>query len=142
MFKNKYLFDTSTCSLLMANHTQIKAHLAILKPNDYIFTCTIVRGEILFGIERLPIGRKRNALENQATNLFTLLPCEAVPKLAGNHYAYLKREAEKQGTPLDENDLWIAATALALNAILVTADRDFQRIIGLGLRLEDWTTIS
>jgi len=26
------------------------------------------------------------------------------------------REAEKQGTPLDENDLWIAATAMALDA--------------------------
>jgi tRNA(fMet)-specific endonuclease VapC len=136
---NKYLLETSTCSLLMANHTQIKTHLAAIKPSDSLFTCTIVRGEILFGIERLPAGRRRKALENQATNLFAILPCEVIPKPAGDHYAYLKREAEKQGTPLDENDLWIAATALALDAILVTADSDFQRITGLGLRLEDWT---
>ena len=73
----------------------------------------------------------------QATKLFASLPCEAIPEETGDHYARLKREAEKQGTPLDENDLWIAATAMALDAILVTADSDFQRIVGL--RLEDWT---
>lgn len=136
---NEYLLETSTCSFLMANHPQVKTHLASVNANDYIFTCTIVHGEILFGIERLPKGRKRESLKNQASHLFTMLPCEAVPEEGGKHYARLKREAEKQGTPLDENDLWIAATALAFDAILVTADSDFQRIVGLGLRLEDWT---
>jgi len=33
----------------------------------------------------------------------------------------------------------VSATTLALDAILVTSDSDFQRIAGLGLRLEDWT---
>ena len=136
---NKYLLDTSICSFLMANHTQVKKCLATMRPNDYIFTCTIVYGEILFGIKRLSIGRRRDALKKQAANLFEILPCEAIPKRASNHYAYIKREAEKQGTPLDENDLWIAATALAFDAILVTADGDFQRIKGLGLNLENWT---
>ena len=51
----------------------------------------------------------------------------------------MKNYAEQQGTPLSENDLWIAATARALDAILVTADSDFQRITGFGLQLEDWT---
>jgi predicted nucleic acid-binding protein len=38
---------------------------------------------------------------------------------------------------LDENDLWIAATALALDAVLVTRDSDFQQIEGLSVN--DWT---
>ena len=38
------------------------------------------------------------------------------------------------------NDLWIAATAMALDAILFTADSDFQRIAEFGLRLENWTS--
>ena len=135
----KYLLDTSICSYLMANHSQVKAHLAFTKNTDYLFTCTIVRGEILFGIERIAKGHRRNNLETEARNLFAILPCEAIPEQAGNHYALLKRNAEKQGTPLDENDLWIAATALELDAILVTADSDFQRLIEFGLRLEDWT---
>jgi predicted nucleic acid-binding protein len=32
------------------------------------------------------------------------------------------------GLVLDENDLWIAATALVLGAVLVTRDLDFQAI--------------
>ena len=117
-----YLLETSTCSLLMAHHPQVKAHFDSLSDDeDYVFTCTIVRGEILFGIERLPTGRRRQSLENQAVNLFVGLPCEAVPEEAGDFYARMKRQAEQQGTPLGENDLWICATALALDAILVTS---------------------
>jgi len=73
--------------------------------NDYLFTCTIVRGEILFGIQKLPIGRRRQDLENQAINLFDELPCLAVPKEAADYYAFMKNYAEQHGTPLSENDL-------------------------------------
>ena len=74
----------------MARVPYVTTHLDSLSDfNDYLFTCTIVRGEILFGIQRLPTGRRRQVL--------------------------------------------------ALDAILVTADSDFQRIAGFGLQLEDWT---
>jgi predicted nucleic acid-binding protein len=39
---------------------------------------------------------------------------------------------------LDENDLWIAATALALYATLISRDSDFHYIDGL--KVENWTT--
>ncbi len=124
----------------MAHAPHVTDHLNSLSDlNDYVFTCTIVRGEILFGIQKLPIGHRRQVLENQAINLFEGLPCLAVPKEAADYYAMLKSHAEQQGTPLSDNDLWIAATAIALNAILVTADSDYQRIIEFGLKLEDWT---
>jgi predicted nucleic acid-binding protein len=32
---------------------------------------------------------------------------------------------------MDENDLWVAATALALGATLVSRDRDFEGVDGL-----------
>jgi predicted nucleic acid-binding protein len=38
---------------------------------------------------------------------------------------------QRAGLPLDENDLWIAATALAIDATLVTRDTDFRSIEGL-----------
>ena len=124
----------------MAHAPRVIAHFDSLStPNDYLFTCTIVRGKILFGIQRLPIGHRRQALENQAINLFEGLPCLAVPKEATDYYAPMKKYAEQHGTPLSENDLWIAATAMAFDATLVTSDSDFQRISGFGLQLEDWT---
>ncbi len=38
---------------------------------------------------------------------------------------------------MDENDLWIAATALSLGATLVTRDSDYEGIEGL--QIEDWS---
>jgi predicted nucleic acid-binding protein len=123
----------------MANHTRVKNRLTSVQVTDCLFTCPIVCGEILFGIEVLPIGRRRQSLENQANNLFSGLICDPIPQEAGDFYARLKREAQKLGKSLDECDLWIAATALALEAILVTSDSDFHRVQGLlGLQLEDW----
>ena len=137
----KYLLETSTCSYLMANHTRVKDRLASAQATDYPFTCPIVRGEILFGIELLPVGRRRQSLENQVHNLFSGLICDPIPERAGDFCAKIKRAAQELGTPLDECDLWIAATALTLDAVLVTSDSDFHRIQGLfGLQIEDWTT--
>ena len=39
----------------------------------------------------------------------------------------------QKGLPLDENDCWIAATALAAGATLVSRDTDFQQIDGLSV---------
>lgn len=120
----------------MQQHPKVRARIAALRSDDHIVICTIVRGEVLYGLARMPQGKKRRALEAKATNLFAVIPCEAVPESAAGHYARCKREVEHQGTPLDENDLWIAATAQALGAVLVSSDRDFQKV--MDLRLEDW----
>lgn len=83
-----YLLETSTCSFLMAGVPSVTACFESLSDlDDYLFTCAIVRGEILFGIQRLPIGRRRQVLEQQAINLFERLPCLAIPKEAADSYA-------------------------------------------------------
>jgi predicted nucleic acid-binding protein len=38
---------------------------------------------------------------------------------------------------MDENDLWIASTAIALGAVLITRDSDFSQVPDL--KIEDWT---
>ena len=109
------------------------AWLASLGADDLVITCVIARGEILFGLERLAAGRRRAELEGKAARLFAAMPCEAIPAVAGDRYARLKAIQQRAGLPLDENDLWIAATTLALGAALVTRDSDFQAIEGLAL---------
>ena len=94
-----YLLETSTCSFLMACVPYVTAHFDSLSDrNDYLFTCAIVRGEILYGIQRLPIGRRRQVSESQAINLFEELPCLPVPKETADYYAPVKNYAEQQGT--------------------------------------------
>ena len=122
----------------MRDIPKVKGRLNSLAESDYLFTCPIVKGEILFGVARLPAGKRRRDLEQKANELFAQIPCDPIPENVGDTYAQIKVAAQQQGTSLDECDLWIAATALALDAILVTSDSDYQRITGLGLHLEDW----
>jgi predicted nucleic acid-binding protein len=105
---------------------------------DRVAICTITRGEIMYGLLRLPQGRRRTNLEAEATHLFSQMVCMSAPESAADAYARAKTMAQRAGMSLDENDLWIAATALSLGAVLVTMDSDFQRVGGL--RVEDWTS--
>ena len=54
-------------------------------------------------------------------------------------YTELRTAVERAGTPIDPNDMLIAAHALALGLILVTANVDeFSRVPGLVV--ENWLT--
>jgi predicted nucleic acid-binding protein len=49
-----FLFDTTAFSDLMREHPGLDAHLATISPtDDRIVICSVVRGEILYGIGRL-----------------------------------------------------------------------------------------
>ena len=105
--------DTHVFRELMREHPKVDAHLASAAPAERVMICSVVRGEIRYGIERLPQGRRRQELEAKATKLFAMLPCQPVPEAAGAHDATVKLTRERRGLALDEHDLWIAATALA-----------------------------
>ncbi len=126
-----YLFDTNAISALMRGDQAIVSWLSALPPDSRLAACTISRGEILFGIERLAPGRRRIELEASANRAFRLLPCEVVPAEAARIYAIVKASQQRQGLSLDENDLWIAATTLSLRATLVTSDCDFLSLSDL-----------
>lgn len=132
-----FLLDSTAFSDLMREHAKVDARLASLPPTDRAVICSVVRGEILYGIERLPPGKRREDLEAKAARLFAIVPCEPVPQAAGDHYAKVKLARQQRGLALDENDLWIAATALAFGSVLVSRDSDFGQIDGL--TVEDWT---
>jgi tRNA(fMet)-specific endonuclease VapC len=44
------------------------------------------------------------------------------------HYGRLFVQLKRVGTPVPDNDLWIAALALEHDLLLITRDRHFQRI--------------
>jgi predicted nucleic acid-binding protein len=128
-----YRLDTNAISDLMKASPQIETWLAGLDQGDRVVTCTIVRGEILFGIARLPPGRRRKELEETGPQFLATFRCEPIPERAGDFYATVKLSRQQRGLTLDENDLWVAATALAVGATLVTRDSDFGRIDGLNV---------
>ena len=132
-----FLLDTNAFSDLMRKQSKLDARMSSLAAADRVVICPVVRGEVRYGIEQLAQSRRRQDLENQAAPLFAVIPCEPIPENAGDYYARIKLTRQRKGLILDENDLWIAATALALGAVLISRDGDFQQIEGLAVN--DWT---
>ena len=132
-----FLFDANAVSDFMDQHPQLAGRMANMSAADSVVICPIVRGEVLYGVERLPAGRRRDELDRAVREVLRKLPCEPMDASVGDAFAKTKRACEQRGTPLAENDLWIAATAIALDATVVTRDSDLWRIPSL--RIQDWT---
>lgn len=132
-----YLIETTTFSGMMRQDAKIHARVSSLDPSDRLTVCPIVRGEILFGIEKMPRGKKRTDLETKAQALFHACESRDVGEPVGDKYAQIKNEARVAGKILSDNDLWIAATAMCHNDVLVAADKDYAGLSGV--LLEDWT---
>lgn len=54
------------------------------------------------------------------------------------HYASLDAFCESHGRALGKNDLWIAATAAAADALLLTTDKDFDPLHAAKLLRRAW----
>ena len=132
-----YILDTNAFSDLMRRHPKVEVRFTGLAPSDRVADCTIVRGQILHGLEQLAPGAKRTSLETQAKALWAVIPCESITAPMAAHYARIKQDCRLAGVSLDENDLWIAGAVKALGATLVTRDADFTRVPGL--LVEDWS---
>ena len=134
----KYILDTNVLSDVMNERATIIARLDGVSSQDRVATSAVVRGELLFGARRIPAGRRREELIAKADEVPSRIPCESISADVADHYADIKLARRRAGLTLDENDLWIAATARALGAVLITRDRDFQGIEGLAT--EDWSS--
>jgi tRNA(fMet)-specific endonuclease VapC len=92
-------------------------------------------GEIYAISLRLGWGHaKRQQLERILDQALTV-PLD-YPRLV-EAYARIDTHCRRMGTPLGENDTWIAATAHATGARLLTTDRDFNHVAPTFLSL-DW----
>ena len=94
----------------------------------------VTEAELRFGVARLPQAAKLGIAVEEF-----LLRVEVLPwgSEAAQHYARIRALLEREGEPMGNLDLLIAAQALAMDVILVTNDRVFRRV--KGLRIEDWT---
>jgi len=130
----RYLLDTNTASYIIKG-TFPRVRERLLKvPMAEVGISVVTEAELRFGVARLP----------EATQLKTvveefLLRVESLPwnSAAAQHYARIRATLEREGEPMGNLDMMIAAQALAADAVLVTHDRVFRRV--KGLKVEDWT---
>lgn len=80
--------------------------------------------EINFGIERLPVGRRRTELQICVEEVFARLPASIVPfdKAAANEYAKIASKREVAGAPIGIFDAQIAAICLTRGVSLATGN--------------------
>jgi predicted nucleic acid-binding protein len=108
------------------------------QPADELWLTSVTVGEILHGIARLPAGRRRSALLELATELFSRTfegRCLSFDVEAAFEYAALVATREALGRPISVADAQIAAMCLHHEATLATRNgRDFA---GLGMELVD-----
>lgn len=120
------LFDTNVLSEVMRDqpHPAVAAWLRSCPP-EAMFTTAVSRGEIAYGIRRLPEGGRRSRLERAAQVMFAqefdgrVLPFDAQ---AADIYADLRISRARDGRPLAAEDGMIAAIARARGAAVVTRD--------------------
>jgi predicted nucleic acid-binding protein len=105
-------------------------------PSETLYTTSINKAELLYGIVALPDGRRRTALVTAADAMFTedlgdrVLPFDAA---AADRYAEIIASRRRSGRPIEAFDALIAATALAAGADIAT--RDVAGFEGLGVSL-------
>lgn len=131
-----YLLDSNVCiQLLNGRHRNLIDRFQQHDPQETVL-CSMVKAELLRGALR----SQRVELNLRRLEAF-FAPLKSLPfdDAAAGHFARIGADLYSRGTPVGPNDLIIAATALAHNAILITHNTgEFSRI--LGLRLEDWET--
>ena len=127
---NIYLLDTCICiALLKKSPTVIQRLREVGTHNCRISDITLA--ELYFGAYKS--GRKKHFNDvTEISNLFEKYPIQYTRK-----YGEIRWELEKQGFRIGDMDMFIAATALEENAILVTGNiKHFERIPGLNI--ENW----
>ena len=76
-------------------------------------------------------GDERLERLEEALDSFSVVPIAAGPLV--DAYVEIDAYSHRIGRDMGKNDLWIAATAMAAGAVLLTTDRDYDHLHGLYL---------
>jgi tRNA(fMet)-specific endonuclease VapC len=131
----RYLLDTNILSAAIRQPAGPVGQRLIALPPGAACTSIIVACELRYG------ARKKGspALTERVDAVLSSIEVEPLASGADHRYAELRTALEARGQPIGGNDLLIAAHALELDCVLVTANTgEFRRVEGL--RVEDWTS--
>lgn len=129
------MLDTDICIYLAKNqHPQVTARFERLKPEQLVMSA-ITYGELQYGANK---SNQRSRTLSQLAELIQYIPVESLSPSAAEAYGEIRATLEKQGRLIGNNDLWIAAHAMAMNVTLATNnEHEFLRVTGISV--ENWT---
>ncbi len=130
-----FCFDTDILSAVMRRDPPLHLirRLAEVPPREQ-FTTAITVGEMLYGAAKRGDPQLEQRVHDLILRAQAVLPFD---EPAAEVYGSLRATLEREGRPLAEPDLRIAATALSRDLTLISGNvRHFARVPGL--RLENW----
>jgi tRNA(fMet)-specific endonuclease VapC len=129
----RYSLDTNIVSDLVRHPRGRVAAKIDEIGEDKIGVSIIVASELRYGAEKKGSARLNAQLES-VLDLLTILPFEPPVDAL---YGKIRTQLERSGSPIGGNDLFIAAQAISLGLIVVTANEaEFTRVAGLNC--ENW----
>lgn len=129
-----FMLDTNTCIYIAKKKPIEVLHKFEELKVGQVGMSSITYGELLYGAYKSQHSKKTLIALKELAELIPPLP---IPSEAGRHYGQIRYALEKAGKPIGNNNLWIAAHAMALGVVLVTNNiKEFRRIPHL--KLENW----
>ena len=126
----KYLLDTCTCIALIKGQSNVVEHIRQVGVDDCKIS-DITLAELYFGAYKSGKEEHFNDVI-EIMNLFEQYNIDALRK-----YGEIRWHLESKGMKIGDMDMFIAATALEENLIIVTGNVEhFSRIPGL--KIENW----
>ena len=116
--------DTSIVVAALRGDPAVRQRLATVQG---VITATVV-GELFVGAHLAAQSGRQLQEVLQLLTTSIVLPCD---QDTGKYYAQVTVALRRQGTPIPDNDVWIAAVALQYALPLVTRDAHFERVPGL-----------
>jgi tRNA(fMet)-specific endonuclease VapC len=129
-----YMLDTNTCIYVLKNRSHRLRHK--FKVTRSLCISVITYSELCHGVENSQAALRRQRWA-QLHDFTRMLLIEPLGEAVGQHYGRLRALLRRQGRPIGNNDLFIAAHALSLGSVLVTNnEREFSQVPDL--TLENW----
>lgn len=127
---NKILIDTNIISALIKGEDSIAKKIEATRT---IYILVIVLGELYYGALHSRQIQFNISVIKKFTSRYKLLLLDEETSM---EYGKIKSKLKEQGTPIPENDIWIASIATRHNLILATRDKHFNQI--KNLKIINW----
>jgi tRNA(fMet)-specific endonuclease VapC len=125
MAGNKVLLDTNIISALLKGDTSVANHI---DNASEVYISSVVIGELFYGAEYSVKIEQNIANIKQLLATYNILNIDDETAMV---YGKIKADLRKKGTPIPENDIWIASTAVQHKLKLSTRDKHFLQIASL-----------
>ena len=122
------ILDTNALSDFFQDVKALKPHL---EQADIVCLPVIVLGEFRFGLNS---SKKHRVLTAKLDEFVEETSVLAIEETTTHHYAEVRRELKDAGTPIPENDVWIAALVRQHRLPLLSNDQHFDYVKGIERR--------